>query len=345
MPNNASSSKRQRGQAVVLVALMALALVAFIGLALDGGNLYRWRRVMQDAADGGAIAGAYTMTLGASSAQISSTINQYAVVSNRADAFTYDIQAKCVSVSTTKSFPSLFIGLIGIDNLDTRARATACAGQPTGAGDLWPISIPISNYVVSSTYALSVTNLNWLCFNGGNCGATDLANWIANGFVGTYTQYPDVGSSMCTGPDPGLTQLILPGCLGEKAGQSTLTGQLYPPVCTGQNGNPPAIGRDFTVPLYDLCADPTTGGATPCTTNSNNYFHVVGFGRFTLLGMRFNNGKACYVGIAKEKDIPNCPPGVNDCLWGRFVEYVAFHDICVSGCPTYTGTLSVALIY
>src|SRR5438874_10375279 len=123
MPDNETSSQRQRGQAVVLVALMALALVAFIGLALDGGQVYGWRRVMQDAADGGAIAAAYTMTLGASDAQISATIRQYAVVANRADAFSWSKTgpvASCITVTATKAFQSFFIGVIGIDNLDTR---------------------------------------------------------------------------------------------------------------------------------------------------------------------------------------------------------------------------------
>src|SRR5438105_10017766 len=167
MPDNQAPSKRQRGQAVVLVALMALALVAFVGLALDGGQVYGWRRVMQDAADGGSIAGAYTMTLGASDAQISSTINQYAVVANRAGGFSWSKTgpiASCITVTATKAFPSLFIGLIGIDNLDTKAQATACAGHPTGGGDLWPFAVPVYSYTISSTVPLSITNENWVCF-------------------------------------------------------------------------------------------------------------------------------------------------------------------------------------
>src|SRR5438045_943163 len=96
MPSVKSSSQRERGQAIVIVAIMALALVAFAGLALDGGQWYQWRRVLQDAADSGAIAGAYTMTLGANNAGVSSTIQQYAVVNNRAGAGSYTVQGSCI---------------------------------------------------------------------------------------------------------------------------------------------------------------------------------------------------------------------------------------------------------
>lgn len=51
-------SEPQEGQSLVLVALMAIVLVAFVGLAIDGGNAYAQRRVAQNAADGGSIYGA-----------------------------------------------------------------------------------------------------------------------------------------------------------------------------------------------------------------------------------------------------------------------------------------------
>src|SRR5215210_5473266 len=49
--------KPARGQAMVLIALCMLALVAFVGLAVDGGSLYLQRRTAQNAADGASLAG------------------------------------------------------------------------------------------------------------------------------------------------------------------------------------------------------------------------------------------------------------------------------------------------
>lgn len=56
-----TSSREQRGQSLVLVALAAVVLVAFVGLAIDGGNAYAQRRIAQNAADGAAVRGALTI--------------------------------------------------------------------------------------------------------------------------------------------------------------------------------------------------------------------------------------------------------------------------------------------
>ncbi len=49
----------QRGQAIVLVALMILVLFGFVGLAIDSGRAYLDRRHLQGAADAAALAAAY----------------------------------------------------------------------------------------------------------------------------------------------------------------------------------------------------------------------------------------------------------------------------------------------
>jgi len=50
----------QRGQAIVLVALMIVVLFGFVGLAIDSGRAYLDRRHLQAAADAAALAAAYT---------------------------------------------------------------------------------------------------------------------------------------------------------------------------------------------------------------------------------------------------------------------------------------------
>src|SRR5260370_29732174 len=49
----------QRGQAIVLVALVLTVLFGFLGLAIDGGRGYLDRRNMQSAVDAAALAAAY----------------------------------------------------------------------------------------------------------------------------------------------------------------------------------------------------------------------------------------------------------------------------------------------
>ena len=52
-------ARAQRGQAIVLVALILVALFGFLGLALDGGRGYLDRRSMQASVDAAALAAAY----------------------------------------------------------------------------------------------------------------------------------------------------------------------------------------------------------------------------------------------------------------------------------------------
>jgi hypothetical protein len=49
--------KEQKGQAIVLMAFAIIALVALVGLAIDGGNLYTLRRRAQISADSATMAG------------------------------------------------------------------------------------------------------------------------------------------------------------------------------------------------------------------------------------------------------------------------------------------------
>ncbi len=55
------TSFKSRGQTMLLVALAAVAVVAFVALAVDGGSAYSLRRDAQSASDAGAIAGTWAM--------------------------------------------------------------------------------------------------------------------------------------------------------------------------------------------------------------------------------------------------------------------------------------------
>ena len=56
----------QRGQAIVLVALMMTVLVGFVALAIDSSRAFDGRRILQDAVDAGAVAGAESFQNGSS---------------------------------------------------------------------------------------------------------------------------------------------------------------------------------------------------------------------------------------------------------------------------------------
>ena len=55
--NTGDLARAERGQSMVLIALVFVGLVALAGLAIDGGNLFVQRRQAQAAADASAVAG------------------------------------------------------------------------------------------------------------------------------------------------------------------------------------------------------------------------------------------------------------------------------------------------
>src|SRR2546423_7490599 len=50
--------QRRSGQAIVIMALAMVGICGMLALAVDAGRLYFQRRLMQDAVDAGALAGA-----------------------------------------------------------------------------------------------------------------------------------------------------------------------------------------------------------------------------------------------------------------------------------------------
>lgn len=166
-------SFRSKGQSMVLVALAAVALVAFVALAVDGGNAYALRRQAQNAADGAAIAGTWTLVdiSGFDAiAQILRSINAYAQANGIRDTdgdpgntangnvqawfvdrwgnrvsetemhgmTTIPANAKGVEVETTITSTTFFARAIGIREVGAKATATAVF---VPAGGLLPIAV------------------------------------------------------------------------------------------------------------------------------------------------------------------------------------------------------------
>jgi hypothetical protein len=65
-----SSKQYQDGQAIVIIALAFVALIAFTGLAIDGGMVYSDRRRAQNASDAGALAGGGNVAMELENSQI-----------------------------------------------------------------------------------------------------------------------------------------------------------------------------------------------------------------------------------------------------------------------------------
>jgi Flp pilus assembly protein TadG len=134
----------EQGQAMVMVAIFMLGLVAVAGLITDGGMVFAQRRELQNAADAAAAAGAMqvdqatyrasngaTVTLDGSAARSAAT--SYLAIENVVD---YDVNVSTteVRVNVRRSAKTGFLRMLGISGVDIAARAAAEPRHGVAAG-------------------------------------------------------------------------------------------------------------------------------------------------------------------------------------------------------------------
>jgi hypothetical protein len=191
------------------VAVMLSGLLAVLAMSIDLGNTYSQRRMMQNAADAGALAGARVLALQQSAAAIDAAVREYAVNLNGAQSYGVTVHAgdRSVVVTTSKTFPTYFAGLIGVREMTATAEARAIYGFPgEWQGDLVPMAVHksvVEEYLgrncavqncsvaiwdddkVVTNFATGVVGngqRGWLNFNGGNVSNSELESWVLYGW-------------------------------------------------------------------------------------------------------------------------------------------------------------------
>jgi len=128
--------QRLQGQVLIWVALMLPLFLSIIGLAIDGGIAFAERRELQNDADGAARAGAMQIDqqIYRSSGGATVVLDQNAA---RAAAATYlvsqgskfiatiDVQLGRIDVRLTRTMPTAFVRLVGINTMQMTAIAEA----------------------------------------------------------------------------------------------------------------------------------------------------------------------------------------------------------------------------
>lgn len=178
-------TNHERGQVLVIVAAALVALVAMVGLIIDGGFAWGEQRKTQNGADAVAMAG--TIVVQYYLAQIDPVPGDVEVcdaVEDAAIANGVDLDravytdnegaelgadvcdgaiptgAQGVKAETSKTFGTFLMPVVGIDELTARADAIALVGQPQeicpaseGCGAL-PVTFPQTSFLCDSTNAL-----------------------------------------------------------------------------------------------------------------------------------------------------------------------------------------------
>ena len=137
----------QRGQVTVLVAVMALGLLALVGLVADGGSLFAARRDLQGLADGAARSGAMAVDLdvlrssGGSRIVLSPSLardraERYLDSSGFEGSIEVETTQRTVMVRLSEQEPTGFLRIVGVTTFGVTASATASPRhgieEPTG---------------------------------------------------------------------------------------------------------------------------------------------------------------------------------------------------------------------
>lgn len=195
---------RESGQALVLIVVLLLGLLAVLALVVDGGHIYLQRRLGQNAADAGAMAGARVLAYNGTVNEARLAAQEYAVERNQADRCDVIIDGTRVTVIAYKDVAMTFARVVGLQRVTISARATAKWAPISELEGLAPLSIREFDYQFGVPYTIwddekdldptsgyiSGSYRGWLnlpCVYPQSCGAAgadQLKSWMVNGYQG-----------------------------------------------------------------------------------------------------------------------------------------------------------------
>ncbi|MCO6451659.1 MAG: hypothetical protein J5I90_12805 [Caldilineales bacterium] len=252
----------QSGSAMVYFAIMLFVLVGFAGIAIDGSNGFMNQRMMQNAADAAALAGAKVLATTGSSTGVGTAVNSFSSL-NGAESATWSLvnSNKGVAVTTSVTFDTWFAGMLGSPVMTATASSEATFYPIVGTGNLLPMSVSCETRTFGQLYDLWVKddhlapgNVGWLDWNGGSRGNSELVDALLNpGSSGIW----HIGDWVYGSP-------------GVQSSSGVRDALDY------------WIGKHVTVPMYDSIEG----------NGANTQYRICGFAEFVLQGydMHGNDG-------------------------------------------------------
>jgi Flp pilus assembly protein TadG len=292
-----------RGAVAVFVALIMVPLLVCTALVIDMGAGYVRKRQLQNAADAAVLAVAQNCASSTGCGDITSTATTFttANVPGSAASATPVVSGNIATVTTSSVVSYSFAPVIGVDQQNVTATATAKWGSPTGGTAVLPIAF------------------SWCAF------AAQTGGGVPTGTTPTTMLLPKTDASVCSGP----TGNPMPGgfaWLGSSDCSSTT--DISTAQVPGDPGRSPAgtgcsaaymatlQGKTLILPVYD-----TFGGS-----GSSAWYHIYAYVAFTLTGYNFG-------GLYKWPQPPPCS-GNDSCLAGYFTKMVAPSDVFTYGAGT-----------
>lgn len=253
----------ERGQTTIIMAMSIFCLCGMAGFAVDVGTLFRAKRILQTAADAGAIAGTaeynytdVTTAVNAATTQngVTNGSNGYTVtVHNPPTSGAHSGASGFVEVITSQSAPTFFMKLFHLNSMTVAARAVAGLGPASGC--IYALDTSGTDIGMTGTSDLAMPNCG-IVVNSASSNAINLT-----------------GGATITAESVGV--------VGNVSGSAK--GNITPTPVTG------------IAPAFDPLAWVTPPGFNTSSCVSDP--HITGSGTATL-GPAISGGTVCYNGLS-----------------------------------------------
>jgi len=150
----------EHGQNLVIIAVVLVALIALVGLAVDGGFGLANRRRAQNAADAGALAGADALCAGEPATTVEEQALDYAINRNGAIDASVTIGTKVLTVTATIPHQTFLMGLFGENVITSTASASAGCYFPCSATVL-PVAWSCAPPIVGGVPVTDTCGIQW----------------------------------------------------------------------------------------------------------------------------------------------------------------------------------------
>jgi Flp pilus assembly protein TadG len=287
----ARTHDRQRGQILVIFALSAVAIIAMVGLVIDGGSAFAQRRGQQNAADLAALAGADALLNGNDATTIAKNIatsNQYQDGTGGVSV-TVTFPAGKVQVDIGAPHANSFARIFGMNTWQVSVTATALSGVADTAIGAAPVIMSIQDFGSNGQplpqYTAAQCPVTGCIWGNGNGDTPNNATDWAWTLYGT-----NVNTSTVRDYLEGVGKLHgIAGCNGTPPSNKTIASDTNPYWGQHNNGMHNGAfnsancitGIDVPVPIVG----PPVSPATTCTGSAATdgcfrgwaLFHVTGF--------------------------------------------------------------------
>ncbi len=309
----------QRGQMIILMALVLTVCVLMVGLVIDGGTALAQRRASQNASDFAALAGARVIAESIGGDNVNGTDANVrdavaaAVLANGGTAIVFGspngpryvdanggllgfvgdgaipASAVGVKVSSTRTWSPYFLGIVGFKSWSAAADATAKGGYSAGGpgGNVFPVGIaenffktyPFCSGKVSSDPSSACHPQH---LTPGNLNVPGGFGWLKFGCDGYgLGQDPPANAGGCGNSIP-----FLQGEIGPPANSYGCCTAVKIPGSADKIGNLPGnkVSADCSYYIDNQITVTVPVWDTAGGSGQNAWYHIIGFAGFQLTG-------------------------------------------------------------